>query len=207
MRLVVGNAKGGVGKSTTAIYLSVGLARAGRRVLLVDSDATNASIADWRTAAGDDWPAAVVVVPWNTPELLRQVDQIAGDYTDVVIDTGPERMDLLRHAMLIADELIVPVTPSPTELRQLGVTFTAAAEVDTISPIVARVLLTRVRPGTRSSVEARAYLDDLDLPTMTAEIRLRESIPQSWGSGDFDLGDYQPVLAELLADVALEARA
>lgn len=201
MRIVVGNAKGGVGKSTTAIYVAVGLARAGRRVLLVDGDATNASIADWRTAAGEAWPPAIVVVSWNTPEMLRQVDHVAADYTDVVIDTGPERLDLLRRAMLIADELLVPVTPSPTELRQLGVTFTAAAEVDTVAPLVARVLLTRVRPGTRSSVEAREYLDALDLPTMRAEIRLRESIPQSWGSADFALGDYEAVLAELLTDV------
>ena len=203
MRIVVGNAKGGVGKSTTAIYLAVGLARTGRRVLLVDGDATNASIVDWQAAAGDEWPASVVVVGWNTPESLRQIEHVGVDYDDVVIDTGPERLDLLRRAMLIADELLVPVTPSPTELRQLGVTFTAAAEVDTISPITARVLLTRVRPGARSGAEAREYLESLDLPTMAAEVRLRESIPQHWGSADFPLGDYEAVLTELLTEMSL----
>ena len=65
------------------------------------------------------------------------------------------------------------------------------------------MLLTRVRPGTRSGAEAREYLESLDLPTMTAEVRLRESIPQHWGSADFPLGDYEAVLSELLTEMSL----
>lgn len=197
MRITVGNLKGGVAKSTTAVYLALGLARTGR-VLLVDADGTNASVLDWSSSC-QEWPEQIVVVPWAVEDLARRVQAVEGDYDHVVIDTGPEQAAILRQALLVTDELIVPVSPSPMELRKLAQTWQAAAEVDAISPVTARVLLAKVRSGTRSSVEARRYLeDDLELPVMGADISLRESYAMAWGTAPADLDQYEGVLAELL---------
>jgi len=61
-----------------------------------------------------------------------------------------------------------------------------------------RLLLTRVRPHTRSANLLRARLTDLDLPVLTAEVRLLECHAQAHGRPlPADLGDYQHVLGEL----------
>lgn len=204
VRITVGNLKGGVAKSTTAIYLACGLAAAGGRVLLVDADGTNASALDWSSNA-EEWPATVVVVPWPVDDLARRVQAVAGDYEHVVIDTGPEQSALLRQALMVTDELVVPVSPSPMELRKLGHTFGAAAEVDAVSPVTARVLLAKVRTGTRSAIEAREFLNHLGLPVMDAQVHLREAYALAWGTCPADLGEYDDVLAELSAPLTEEA--
>ena len=64
-----------------------------------------------------------------------------------------------------------------------------AAEVDAISPTFAQVLVVKVRGGTRSSVEARSFLTDREVPVMAAEIHLLESYPLAYGTVPPDLGE------------------
>lgn len=198
MRVTVGNLKGGVAKSTSSVYIALVLAARGGRVLLADCDATNRTCLKWSSLAAD-WPAAITVVSWEVPDLARRVQAIEADYDHIVIDTGPQRPAILRQALMVTDDLIVPVAPSPVELEQLPDTFTLAAEVDAVSPTFAQVMFAKVRRGTRSSVEARRYLTDHDLPVMAAEIHLLESYPLAYGTVPDDLAEYEAVVKELEA--------
>lgn len=199
VRLTVGNLKGGVAKTTTSVHLACGLAASGR-TLLVDADPQAASALDWSTVAGEAFP--VTVIPWAGADLARRVKDVAGDYAHVVIDTGGENDEILGQALLVTDELVVPVAPSLIELRRLPATFQLAAKVDVISPVTARVLLCKVRANTRSGVEARELLEGLDLPVMATQIGLREQYSQAFGTAPADLGEYADVLAELMSTEA-----
>jgi len=146
-----------------------------------------------------DWPASITVVSWPVPDLGRRVKAVAGDYDHIVIDTGPQHTKILGQALTVTDDLIVPVAPSPSELEQLKDTFDLAADVDAHSPTYAQVMLTKVRRGTRSSVEARHWLTDHELPVMTAEIHYYESYPLAYGTVPADLAEYEAVVKELEA--------
>jgi chromosome partitioning protein len=199
MKVTYGNLKGGVAKSTSSVYTALTLAAQGGRVLLVDADATNRTCLKWSSLA-EDWPAPVTVVSWEVPDLARRVQAVAADYDHIVIDTGPQRPAILRQALMVTDDLIITAAPSPVELEQLADTFTLAAEVDAISPTFAQVLFVKVRRGTRSSIEARAFLTERELPVMTAEIHLLESYPLAYGTVPDDLSEYEAVVKELDAD-------
>lgn len=203
VRLAVANLKGGTGKTTTAVHLALGLGRQ-ERTLLVDAD-PQASVLAWSEAAGD-FP--VTVIHWPTRDLARRVGQVERDYAHVVIDTPPGAAELVRQALLAADVLLVPLAPSLVEVARLGPTFELAAELEALHPVSVRVLLVRVRAGTRSARDARIALaadppEGLGVPTLAAEVRLREGYATAYGLAPADLGEYGDVLAELLADPSL----
>ena len=102
---------------------------------------------------------------------------------------------------MATDQLIVPLAPSAIEVDRLGATLTLAAEAEDLgASLEFRLLLTRVRSGTRSASDVRASLAGLELPMLAAEIRLLERYSQAHGQpAPENLGDYSDVLAELIA--------
>lgn len=196
MKICIGNLKGGVGKTTSAAHLALGLSRIGR-TLLVDSDPEQPQAYEWSTTA-EDWPVERCTVVQNaTRDLAKRIAPMMADYEHVVIDVGPKNPALLRQAMMLTDDLIIPVAPSTGELRELPKTFELAADVDAIHPLRAAVLLVQVRVGTRSAVEAREVLSELGMPVLVSSVRFLERYRLAFGSVPHDLGDYELVLDEL----------
>lgn len=201
MRITIGNLKGGVAKSTSALFLALYLAIVkGRRVLLIDADPLSQTATDWigvALADGLDVPLTVVTLT-NPDTLARQVRDLAPAYDDVIIDTGGEHDLIFRAALMVTDQLIVPVTPSPPELRRLPATFTVAAQIDAVSPVVARVLLVRVRKNTKALEKALKLLTEAQLPVMEATISLWQHYTDAFGGIPTDFGEYTAVADELM---------
>ena len=105
--VVVAALKGGVGKTTTSIYLSAIAGPDKRSVTLVDAD-PQASAADWVANAADDVLRALEVVEAPTERLLTKVlDRVDAD--DIaIVDTPPGHERLLAKALDLADAVVIP---------------------------------------------------------------------------------------------------
>lgn len=194
VRITTGNLKGGVGKTTTALYLTHGLARRGR-TLLVDAD-PKGSLPELAERVGEDFPATVVKI--TSRDLGRQVTGLAASFDHVVIDTGPENETLLRQALGVSDVLVIPCAPSLFDVDRLGVTLELVDAARDFHPgIEARVLLTHVRPG-RNASDARAGLTNQGHPLFDAQVRLLNEFQEAFSVAPTTLGDYEAVLDELV---------
>jgi len=98
--------KGGVGKTTTSVYLAA-LAAARNASTLVDAD-PQASAADWLESIDDEHLAPISLVEAPTDRLLLKVlDRVEPDEV-AVVDTPPGNERLLAKAVERADVVVVP---------------------------------------------------------------------------------------------------
>jgi chromosome partitioning protein len=99
--------KGGVGKTTTAVYLAAVASANRRAVTIVDGD-PQASAADWIESSDEEPLLKVDVVEAPTDRLLtKALDRI--DRDDVaVVDTPPGNERLLAKAIERASVVVVP---------------------------------------------------------------------------------------------------
>ncbi len=192
MKIAVTSRTGGVGKTTTAVYLAVALARSGHEVVLADADPQGSSLR-WVDDAGG---LGIASVGASTTEALRGLAKLARD-ADILIDTPPGDGRLVRAALGVADVALVPVRPSLLDLDRLEATMADVRDSGT----PAAVLLTQARAGTRSLSAAREVLDGLGLPLLATVIPAREAVVASFGTGPDlrTLAFYQAALAELMA--------
>jgi chromosome partitioning protein len=105
--VVVAALKGGVGKTTTAVYLAAVAGGGKGGVALVDAD-PQASAADWVEHGADDVFETLDVVEAPTERLLaKTLDQVDGDGV-AVVDTPPGHERLLGKALERADVVVIP---------------------------------------------------------------------------------------------------
>ena len=118
MNIIVTSLKGGVGKSTTSIYLSAAAVERGYDpVTLIDAD-PQASSAEWLEL----WPLAgidVIEAPSErtATRAMQRVDGLA------VVDTPPGNERVTQAAVTLADAVVIPTRAGGVEYSRVLATL------------------------------------------------------------------------------------
>ena len=138
--IVVGNEKGGSGKSTVAIHIAVALMKAGQSVAAIDLDSQQRSFTHyienrraWAQRVGRDLETPdhycheqKIDHPTVEDEIAESnvltdaVEKLADNHAFVIIDTPGHNRYLMRLAHSMADTLITPLNDSFVDFDVLG---------------------------------------------------------------------------------------
>lgn len=187
MIITIANAKGGTGKTTTAVYLSEVAARDGGNVTLLDADPQR-SASDWAETARDSGtPLGFDVRPSDATELER-LD--ADDGTLYVIDTQPGGNAAALTAIETADLVVVPCEAEPMSVRRMWRTLDLCGGKGA-------VLITKARPRTTYYKETLANLRDGGAEYFDTVIRDSMRYIKAFGTRPGNLADYAGVWVEI----------
>jgi chromosome partitioning protein len=118
MNVVVTNLKGGVGKTTTAVYLSAAAVATGYDpVLLIDTD-RQASSAEWM----EERPLEGVTIV-EAPSERTLARAMSRDEGLQIVDTPPGDERLVQSAINAADAVVVPTRAGGVEFSRVVVTL------------------------------------------------------------------------------------
>ncbi len=124
--IVIGNEKGGSGKSTAAMHLAVGLMRAGNGVCVIDLDIRQGTLSRFlenRRAFAERRVLALPIPKTANAEngdLADLIDGLKAETDVVLIDTPGNDTKPARAAHALADTLITPMNDSLIDLDVLA---------------------------------------------------------------------------------------
>ena len=170
--VLVGNIKGGCGKTTIATHLASAFAGAGFRTVLADCDRQRSALrwlkrrpAGVPTIAGVDWSKEAGEVPEGTERL--------------VIDAPAAMRHRDAKALVgLADLVIVPVLPSLLDEDATAYFLRKLGEIKAVRKHKRQVVLVgnRLRAGTRAADELERYFAGRE-PALAALLRDSQIYP------------------------------
>jgi len=196
---IIGGQKGGTGKSTVAVNLTVALQRAGRDVILVDSDRQRTA-KRWADRRAADASLTAVHISECTGKLFNTLVDFAQRYQDVIVDAGGHDSVELRTALVAADHLYSPIQASMADLETLDTMSELVEEASALNAnLRAHLLLTRTptHPSvsdTRDALKLLATYSAFDICSTVIRDRKAFKDAMFFGKGTLEMSDPKAAL-------------
>ncbi len=126
--MIFASQKGGSGKTTLAGHVAVQAERTGAGpVALIDTD-PQGSLSEWWNLREAERPNFVGT---NFPRLITDLHKLHADGAElVIVDTSAAIAMAIHDVAVFADLVVIPVRPSPHDLRSVGTTVALVKDVN-----------------------------------------------------------------------------
>ncbi|QLF84602.1 ParA-like dsDNA partitioning protein [Mycobacterium phage Gail] len=178
--------KGGVGKTTSAMYLATAAARQGIESAVIDAD-PQMSASKW----SDQAASRGIALPFEVTRCPERL--VIPDRELVFVDTPPGTSVLIDQAIEEADLVIIPCGASPIEVERVWPTL----DLCHTAPCI--VLMTQVDLRAKMVDVVRSKIKGEGVPVLNTLVTQRQSIKKAFGTLPIDLEAYWDVWAELEA--------
>jgi len=196
--IIIANQKGGSGKSTATVHLAVAAEQAGDAPVLISDTDPQGSTVDWfnqRKKAGLDTPRYAPLSLSGLENNVSALKKAGAKY--LFIDTAPSIGSVNAELFALADLILIPLNPTPTDLRALVKGLPTIKQSG--KPFT--FMLARVRSNLRNNDGVAMALDALGL-VLPARMHERVIYAESFAHGKtaFEI-DPRGVAAQELATI------
>jgi chromosome partitioning protein len=162
--IVIANQKGGSGKSTITVHLAAAAEQLGDGPVIISDTDPQGTAADWfnqRKKVGIETPRYSALSLADLSGRIRALSEAGASY--LFIDTAPSIGAVNADLFAIADLVLIPLNPTPADLRALVKGLPLVRE----SRRPFQFVLTRVRPKLKNNDGAAVALNALGLVLTT----------------------------------------
>lgn len=185
------NLKGGVGKTTSAVYFATVAKKRGENPVVLDADNERSAL-EW--AAAGELPFEVLEA--ERDRLARQARALEKEGRTVIIDAPPNNREILWAASAVASRVVVPLAPTGVDVNRLKATLEVLLDVEaTRGELDTWILLTRWDRRKRLAREAEDLL--IRFPLLDARIRALTRYEDGFGSRPSYLEEYEQAWTEV----------
>lgn len=197
MIITVANTKGGVGKTTTTIYLAEAFAQRGTGARVIDMD-PQGSATRWHDLAVATADAENQDRPlWSVENLTEyRLKQVRDGDSPTIVDCPPGDPRIFAIAADLADMVILPCRPSPDDYARTKMTYRSLPEGKGVILVNDARLRTKALEQVLADIDSPA--DDTEpIPRFDTIITHREHIVHANGVVPDKLNGFDDVLDEI----------